>query len=126
MTGPNTRRPATVYAARAAEAVRALNHATRRPDGYAWPSDVYAVVGDLAVMASRLPQALEQSGRWLQAASTAGRVGHDAGVDPAAAVADVLADLDEAILTADRLAGLLDLIHQATGHLTGTTRDGAR
>jgi hypothetical protein len=122
--------PAIRYAERAAEAVRSLNHATIRSGGYEWPADVYVVVGDLAVLAGRLPQALEQAGRWMQRAAAAGRVGHDAGVDPAAAVANVLADLDEAIVTADRLARLLGVVQSATSHLSGadapegTTRNG--
>jgi hypothetical protein len=107
------------HAQAAAEAVRWLNHVTRDPGGYSWPSDVDDVIAELHVMAQRLPQAMEQAGRWLQSAVRAGQVGHDNGADPAATVADALADLDAAIGAAEDLAANLSLVHQATAHLTG-------
>ncbi|MEZ7005701.1 hypothetical protein [Streptomyces sp. AD55] len=60
MTDPKT--PAQL-ADDAAEAIRALNHATQsqRP-GWKYPSDAYSVVGALARMAAGLPQALDQIG----------------------------------------------------------------
>ncbi|PVE13145.1 hypothetical protein [Streptomyces scopuliridis] len=60
MTEPKT--PAQL-ADDAAEAVRAINHATQsqRP-GWEFPGDAYSVVGALARMAAGLPQALDQIG----------------------------------------------------------------
>jgi hypothetical protein len=48
-------------ASQAADAVRALNHATRPgTSGLAYPADAYDVTGALSLLASRLPQALAQ------------------------------------------------------------------
>ena len=104
----------TVDAARcadtAAEAVRALNHATVFTDGgLTGPADVYDVLGSLAILAARLPQALAQLQTYLAREQTAGRVqlvdGPHTG-DPAAALADV-----ERWLTC--AAGGADTLHQA-------------
>jgi len=70
----------------AAEAVRSLNHATLGGDGLEQPADAYAVLGELSLTASRIPQLLGQVGRWLAVALAAGRLGCDDGTDPAAAV----------------------------------------
>ena len=43
----------------AAEAVRSLNHATLGGNGLEQPADAYAVLGELSLAASRLPQLLE-------------------------------------------------------------------
>ena len=69
----------------AAEAVRSLNHATLGGGGLAQPADAYAVLGELSLAASGLPQLLAQVGRWLAAALAAGRLGCDDGTDPAGA-----------------------------------------
>jgi hypothetical protein len=69
----------------AAEAVRGLNHATLGEDGLAQPADACALIGELSLAASRLPQLLGQVGRWLAAALAAGRLGCDDGTDPACA-----------------------------------------
>ena len=70
----------------AAEAIRGLNHATRQEAGLGQPSAAYAVIGALALAASRLPQAFTQITRWPGQALAAGRLGHDPGGDPAAAI----------------------------------------
>lgn len=103
----------------AAQSVRSLNHVTRDPGGYQWPSDVYTVLGELLTMAQRLPQALEQAATWLDAADLAGRVGHDHGADVTGAVDDVLASLDRARRRAVSLAVALESAHRGAGHLTG-------
>jgi hypothetical protein len=58
----------------AAEAIRALNHATLTPGAYRVPGDVHAVIGDLEALLQRLPQALHQTGGALEAMDDAGRV----------------------------------------------------
>lgn len=69
MTGP------AALAAEAAEAVRALNHATLPgTSGLIYPADAYDVSGALSLLASRLPQALAQLLAFLQAEVAAGRV----------------------------------------------------
>lgn len=109
MTGGD--RPAAL-AAQAAEAVRALNHATLPGSGtLAFPADAYDVTGALALLASRLPQALAQLLAFLRAEVEAGRVvivaGDHAG-DPAAVLGAVTGSLDEAAASARRLHQALD------------------
>lgn len=104
-------RPAAL-AADAAESVRALNHATLPGSGgLAFPADAYDVAGALALLVSRLPQALAQLQAFLHAEVAAGRVvivaGDQAG-DPAAVLAAVTGSLDEAVASARRLHQALD------------------
>jgi hypothetical protein len=101
----------------AAEAVRALNHATLTGAGeLVFPADVYQVTGTLAVLAARLPQALTQLAAFLQAEQDAGRVVIVAGEhcgDPAAAVSITRRHLDAAAAAAGRLQHALDAAQQA-------------
>ncbi len=113
MTGP------AGLAGEAAEAVRALNHATLPgAGGLVFPADAYDVTGQLALLASRLPQALAQILAFLTAEVQAGRVavvaGDQAG-DPGAVLAAVTARLDAAVASARRLHKALDM---AQNHLT--------
>lgn len=106
MTGP------AGLAADAAEAVRALNHATLPGSGgLIFPADAYDVTGQLALLASRLPQALAQLLTFVNAEVQAGRVvivsGPHAG-DPAAVLAAVTGSLDAAVASARRLHQALD------------------
>ena len=107
----------------AAEAIRALNHATVFTDGgLTGPADVYDVLGSLAMLAARLPQALSQLQTFLTREQTAGRVqivdGPHTG-DPAAAVADVTRWLTCA-------AGSADALHQALARAHATLTWAAR
>jgi hypothetical protein len=106
-------------AAEAAEAVRALNHATLPgAGGLVFPADAYEVAGSLSVLAARLPQALAQLLAFLRAEADAGQVvivaGPHAG-EPAAAIAAVTGSLDAAVAAARRLHQALDA---AQNHLT--------
>jgi hypothetical protein len=122
VTGPAT--PAEL-AGQAAEAVRALNHATiPGAGGLDYPAGAYEVTGQLAVLAARLPQALAQILAFLQEQAAAGQVTVVAGQhqgDPAAMLAAVTADLDAA-------AGFARLLHQALdaaqNHLTWAAANG--
>jgi hypothetical protein len=107
----------------AAEAVRSLNHATASGTGYAYPSDLYDVVGALATLTMRLPQTIGQAVTWLEREHTAGRVGHDRGSQfTTAEVYSALACLDEALTPLSALSRALNEAHNHTGHLTGTAR----
>ena len=100
-----------------AEAVRVLNHQTLH-GALESPEDADVVVSALATMAHRLPQLLDQVGRWLEAEEAAGRLevtdGKFAG-KPGAAVDVVRTYLDG---TAGRFRDaerLLESAHQVTG-----------
>jgi hypothetical protein len=101
---------------RAAEAIRSLNHTTRA--GELHPADVYSVLGSLAMLAARLPQATAQLSGTLQHSLAAGGVVNEQGGDPAIAVATVAAALAEAGALGDFLAHELDRAQQATGFLS--------
>ncbi len=106
-------------AGQAAEAVRALNHATLPGTGrLEYPADAYEVAGQLSVLAARLPQALAQLLAFLSEQAAAGRITVVAGEhqdDPAAMLAAVTGDLDAAAASARRLHQALDA---AQNHLT--------
>jgi hypothetical protein len=122
VTGPAT--PAEL-AGQAAEAARALNHATLPgAGGLAYPADAYEVAGQLSLLAARLPQALAQIHTFLQQQTAAGQVtvvaGQHAG-DPAAMLTAVTSDLDDAAGFARRLHQALDA---AQDHLTWAAATG--
>lgn len=111
---------AVQHAERAAEAVRALNHATLNVGQVQWPSDVDAVVAYLEMAARRMPQALRQLSHWLRVKQAAGLVGHDHGDARAAeAVTAALEELAEAARDADNLRISLGNARSFTNHLTG-------
>ncbi len=106
MTGPAD------LAGEAAESVRGLNHATLPgAGGLVFPADAYDVAGQLALLASRLPQALAQLLGFLRAEVQAGNVavvaGDHAG-DPDAMLTAVTASLDAAVASARGLRQALD------------------
>lgn len=105
----------------AAEAVRTLNHATFGGTGYEYPGDVYDVVGALATALMRLPQAIGQAGKWLEAEHGAGRVGHDRGQQfTTAEVYSAVLALEDALPHIEAATRALNEAHAYTGHLTGT------
>jgi hypothetical protein len=112
-------------AGRAAEAVRELNHLTRDPGAFTGPAELYRLVGELAVLAGRLPQLLGQLDHWLQTEHDAGRVRSDTGTDPGRIVAAVGTDLADAREAAHELAHLLDAALQHLAHLGATEPDHA-
>jgi hypothetical protein len=101
----------------AAEAIRALNHATLPGAGeLVFPADAYEVAGVLATLAARLPQALTQLSAFLGGEVDAGRVvivaGGHAG-DPAAAISIARRHLGAAAAAAGQLQHALDAAQQA-------------
>jgi hypothetical protein len=103
----------------AAEAIRSLNHATLGGDGLEQPADAYAILGELSLAASRLPQLLGQVGRWLAAALAAGRLGCDNGTDPACAVSGAAIFISDARGSAAALAGNLSQAQQQLAPVNG-------
>lgn len=130
MTAVFDGRTATEHAEAAADAVRAINHITGWPAGLTYPSEAYRVLGQLATVAARLPQACEQIARQLRRWSDAGQVGVDAGTtwagNPAGAVLDALAGLDEGAGAAEHLYAGLDQASAALcyAHYTGPEPEG--
>lgn len=107
----------------AAEAIRALNYATRPAAGtLTGPADVYDVTGALASLTARLPQALSQLQSFLAGEHTAGRVrvvdGPHTG-DPAAALAESERWLTCAAGAADTLRHALEQAHAALSWTAG-------
>jgi hypothetical protein len=115
LTGDDT----ITLARTAAEAIRGLNHATRRDAGLGQPSVAYDVLGALSLAAARTGQALAQITRYLDQALAAGRLGHDLGDDPRFAVETAGLFLDDARLSAAALAGDLDAAQQQLALLNG-------
>jgi hypothetical protein len=103
----------------AAEAIRSLNHATLGQDGLGQPADAYAVLGELSLAASRLPQLLGQVGRWLAAVLADGRLGCDDGTDPACAVSGTGTFLSAARGSAAALARDLSEAQQQLAPVNG-------
>ncbi len=90
----------------AAEAIRALIHTTQLPTAATGPADVYAVLGALALLAGRLPQALTQLRELVADQHTAGRlriVDGEHTDDPAAALTDLARQLCWATASAEAL-----------------------
>ena len=104
----------------AAEAVRSLNHATLGGDGLRQPADAYAVLGELSLTASRIPQLLGQVGRWLASALAAGRLGCDDGTDPAAAVSGAWLFISDARGSAAALSRDLSQAQQQLAAVNGS------
>lgn len=106
----------------AAEAVRVLNHATmqkRVGGGWEYPSDAYDVIGDLSLIAMRLPQVLRQTGLFIDEFANDGRLGVDAGgTDVAGMQSDLGAALEDAMNAAAVLTKALMLAHNVSSHLT--------
>jgi hypothetical protein len=115
LTGDDT----ITLARTAAEAIRGLNHATRRENGLGQPSVAYDVLGALSLAAARTGQALAQITRYLDQALAGGTLGHDLGDDPAHAVDGAAAFLGDARQSAAALAGDLDAAQQQLALLNG-------
>lgn len=80
-------------AGQAAEAIRAINHATITTVGYR-PNDVYDVVAELVVLTERLPQAFGQLARILEHLNNKGQLGFDPGSPFAGHPADGVTELN--------------------------------
>lgn len=115
MTGPKT--PAQL-AHDAAEAIRALNHATiSTRDGWQFPADAYSVVGNLRELAQRLPQLLLQTEELLQRLAEGDHIRSDRGGNGAAEVNAALNNLDRAREEALIMEAALATAHSALSPL---------
>jgi hypothetical protein len=106
---------AAELASAAAEAIRGLNHASMSAPRaeLEYPADAYEVMGALSAMAQRLPQAIEQTQRFMDRLHDAGRLRHDSGA-PALLAGDLIAlrvATDDAVTMAGMLARALADVH---------------
>lgn len=110
-------------AEQAAEAIRTLSHLTLPGgDGLEFPADAYLILGDLKIMAQRLPQLLHQLSLWLGTQHAAGRVGHDSRLDATPWVRLARDCLDgDATDAAGELENALNRAQNACTGLTGIT-----
>lgn len=113
-TAPRT---PTQLADDAAEAIRALNHATLSArDGWTYPGDAYSTVANLADMARKLPQAPGQLEGFVGAMEDAGRLQSDTGPDDLPGrLLDFHRAMAGAITQSRALGQALDRAHQALG-----------
>ena len=112
-------------AEQAAEALRELNHRTRDARAFTGPAELYRLVGELALLAGRLPQLLDQLDRWLRAEHDVGRIRADARADPGRIIAAAGAELADAGDAAHDLAHVLAAARQHLVHLGATGPDSA-
>jgi hypothetical protein len=100
-----------------AEAIRTLNHLTLGGDDLRYPADVYSVLGSLATLAARLPQALQQLTGFLERQLQDGRIQMQQGFahagEPEIAVTDASMEMEEAGQAAEQLRAALDRAQQA-------------
>jgi hypothetical protein len=101
----------------AAEAIRELNHRTRDRGALADPGEFSWLLSDLAAMASRLPQLLDQLEGWLRHEHDTGHIRADDNTDPGQLVRAITAQLSQAEHCANSLADALDTAHQHVAHL---------
>lgn len=100
-----------------AETVRCLNYATlAEAPGLDYPADAYSLLGALCTAMGRMPQLLDQVGRFLRDQAATGALGDDHGRDPAIQ-AGMAADLLEDVR--NRIAGLTPNLHQAQNDIAG-------
>jgi pimeloyl-ACP methyl ester carboxylesterase len=99
--------PAHTWAYLAAEAVRWLNRTTIDSGGYVYPGDIYSTIGNLETLLQRLPQALRQAARALQAIDDAGHV----------------VDVDQPDRTAVSVATVTESLADAASHCEAAARE---
>jgi hypothetical protein len=113
----------TAAAARAAEVVRALNHQTRPGTAVLDATEVYDLLGELALMASRLPQLLGQIETLIDDLVEDNQVlivdGPNTG-DPAAVAAICGHWLAASAGSAHQLAHHVDQAHEVLAHAAAT------
>lgn len=115
MTDPKT--PAQL-ASDAAEAVRALNHATLSPGGEGWrhPGDAYSVIGGLDQMVRGLDQSLDQVWSLLAGLANDGHITSSGGT-PNRDLHSALATLNAARAAAVQMTAALEEAHKAVSPL---------
>jgi len=107
----------------AAENIRIINRSTiltRDAGGYSAPGELFSTVLNLATLAQRLPQLLQQASSWLEREDEHDRLYHDGGASSmqcSLAVGGALTELDNAVRFARMLEGALDGAANRLSHL---------
>ena len=120
---------AVEHAETAAAAIRAINQLTYHDTALPYPADAWRLMGQLASLAHRLQQALRQTATLVRDQQERGLVGIDAGTayagDPAGAVNDATAALEDAGAAASHLAEALEQAQQPLtyAHYAGPVTD---
>jgi hypothetical protein len=115
--GPHSDAYTTAVAGVFAESVRVLNHATRSPDGVAYPQTVYTVLTYLSGGTAGLGQLFNQLATFLNEMIAQGRLAHDLDADIRTEVAQVRDRLGAAIRHAAALYDDLAAAQNITSHL---------
>ena len=119
MTSKNPEALRTTLAA-AADCIHSANYQTLPHEGtpgLEHPADLYDALGNLRLLHQYEAQLLGQLSGWLVDECTAGRVAHDEGSDPGAAVLITRNALAEAASTLAMLDRYLGAAHNASAHL---------
>lgn len=102
----------------AAEAIRALNHATMSTrDGWEFPSDAYSVIGNLRELAQRLPQVLQQTETFIERLAEGDHIRSDRGGNGATEVIVACDAIERAREDAVKMGAALDTVHSALSPL---------
>lgn len=119
LPGPHGDGHTAAVARLAAEAARFLNYATgpRAAEGLTEPATVGRIAGDLAALASRLPQLCSQLGDYLARAFAAGQLADIYGRLPYHVICQARHDLDTAARLATDLRKALEAAQAATSGL---------
>jgi hypothetical protein len=116
--GPHSGEHSREVAEVMAQAVRVLCHATiGSAPGLDYASDVDAIVGSLHSAATGMEQLLRQAGAFLARLEADGRLGDDAGEDPAERLRMVRLALDVSAMTVSQLEGQLARAQRETSHM---------
>lgn len=103
----------------AAEAIRALNHATHDRGWAEQPGEVSAVASNLLRLAERLPQALNQLYAELDRLDQADAIRMDNGEEPAVAAGRALAGIERTRAFAEQMRSALTTTASGLDHMGG-------
>lgn len=102
----------------AAEAIRALNHATLPgTTSLTYPGDAYSTIGNLTLLGQRLPQALGQVLIFLNRLEADGHLCTDDSRSLSAVLGDLHIAIGDARAAANELANALSRAHSALSRL---------
>jgi hypothetical protein len=112
------------YPDRAGNAIRTFNHVSQSPrEGWQYPGDAYAALGNLAYLTGMLGQAIEQATRPVEWTVERGQLRMDGGMDQSSALNGMRRACTVAVDTAERLAEAVQHLHNTTSPMGATLTD---